>query len=114
MLFYIIKHFCKLVNTFLQFLQQLRYVVNESFGLFPAKAGVGNGFSEDMLLGLTSTVLKVALDHKPLDELSYVGRITAAVKYLLGNSDLLKILFARVCMVCINNNRRILKSALFV
>ena len=44
-------------------LQLIRNIKYQPFGLFPAKTRVGNGFTENVLLGLASAVLKVALDH---------------------------------------------------
>ena len=76
-------------------LKQISHIENEAFCLFPAETGVCDGFAE-YLVGLLASVLKIALYHKSLDQLLDVGRIVAAVNYLLGNSYLLKILFAGV------------------
>ena len=91
-------------------LKLLGKIQNESFRLFPAKAWIGDRFAEDMIAGSLRAVLKVAFDHQTLDKALDRFVLIPAVNNILGDSDLFKILFSRVVVVCIHDNRRIGKS----
>ena len=86
-------HLCIWDSLFLS--KQLCHIENETLCLFPTEAWVGGRLSVYLVVLLTA-VLKIALDHKTLDHPLYVLGVTAAVEDLLGNTYLLKILFARV------------------
>ena len=54
-------------------LKHLGYFINKLFGLFPAKTGVGNRFSVNRIgTDFLRSVLNIALDHKALNNASYV------------------------------------------
>ena len=48
-------------------MQLIRYHINKLFGFFPPEAGVGYGFTVNMLAYFLSAVLNVAFYHKPLN-----------------------------------------------
>ena len=71
-------------------------VVNKVLGLFPAKAGVCDGFSVDSAVGFLTAVLDIAFDHKAFYHFCDVAVISAAIHNFMGNTDLFKPLFSGV------------------
>ena len=95
-------------------LQLIGNIQNETLGLLPAQAGIGDGLTEDTLLGLAGAVLDVALDHESLDETPDVGILTAAVHHVLGDAGLLQVLLPRVVVVGVHDDRGIDQVGLLV
>ena len=50
----------------------LRDIVYELFGLFPAQARIGDGLTVYTAADFLAAVLDIALDHKSLHEVSYL------------------------------------------
>ena len=86
----------------------------KTFGLLPAKAGIGYGFSINMIMDLLAAIFDVALDHQSFHQLMDVVVITAAVKDFLGNTDLFQILLVGVGMVGIYHTSWILEVFLSI
>ena len=80
----------------------------KTLSLLPAKAGIGYGFSINMIMDLLAAIFDVALDHQSLDQLMDVIAVTAAVKYFFCNTDLLQILLVGVGVVGIYDAGRVL------
>ena len=92
-------------------ISQLGDIKYQALGLFPAEAGVGYRLSVNAVLYLLAPVLDIGFYHKSLYELCDIGGMARAVEYLLCYTDLLKVLFARVRMVGINDDGRVFESA---
>ena len=86
----------------------------KTFGLLPAKTGIGDGFSINMIMDLLAAIFDVALDHQSFHHLMDVVVITAAVKDFLGNTDLFQILLVGVRMVGIYHTSWILEVFLSI
>ena len=86
----------------------------KTLSLLPAKAGIGDGFSINMIMDLLAAIFDVALDHQSFHQLMDVVVITAAVKDFLGNTDLFQILLVGVRMVGIYNTSWILEVFLSI
>ena len=86
----------------------------KTLSLLPAKAGIGDGFSINMIMDFLAAIFDVALDHQPFDQFVDVVAVTAAVKYFFCNTDLLQILLVGVGVVGINHACRILQVLLGV
>jgi len=76
-------------EAFFLFLQNLGDIVDQPLGLFPTETGVGDRLTVDILPDLLAAILKIALDHQPLDVGADGFGMTAGVEHLLGNTDLL-------------------------
>ena len=48
-------------------------VVDESFGIFPAKAGIGNGSAVDTFAHLLAAFFDIAFNHDTLNQLVNIG-----------------------------------------
>ena len=53
----------------------------KTLSLLPSKAGIGDGFSINMIMDLLAAIFDVALDHQSFDQFVDVVAVTAAVKY---------------------------------
>ena len=68
--------------------EKIRNVQDEFFGLFPADAGIGDGFAEAFFVDLTGTVLQITFDHEAFEDLRDVGIVTTAMQNLFANTGL--------------------------
>lgn len=85
------------------FLFKISNIINEPFGIFPAKAGVRNGLAVGMLGNLLVALDEITLDHDALDELVDVGIVLAGVHDFAHNANLLLELLVGVAMVRIHD-----------
>ena len=74
-------------------------MVYQFFRFFPAKAGVGNGFSINMLADFLAARFDIALNHQAFYQLMNLRRNPAVVHNLFDNAYLLFILFVGIGMV---------------
>ena len=86
----------------------------KTLSLLPAKAGISDGFSINMIMDLLAAIFDVTLDHQSFDQFVDVIAVTAAVKYFFGNTDLLQILLVGVRMVGIYHTSWILEVFLSI
>lgn len=81
-------------NIFIRLSKLICDIVNELFGLFPAKAGVGDGLAVSAFFHLLAAVNDIALDHKAFYDLSDIVVVAAAVENFVAYPDLLHKLLA--------------------
>ena len=95
-------------------LQSFCHIVDESFGVIPAKTSIGDRLAVDALADLLVALLDIAFDHKALEDPRNLGIERTGMKDLLRYSHLLLILLARVCVVTVDDERGIDKISLAI
>ena len=89
-------------------------IENKSLGLFPAKAGVGDGLAVGAAVGLLSAVNQIALDHEALAKLADILIVAHAVNNVHGDTGLLGVFLTGICVVRIHYDCGICKPGLIV
>ena len=87
----------------------LSNIVNQSFGLIPAKARVGNGFSVNMISASDFLIarLQIAFDHNTFYETFNVFVASSGVQNVFDDTDLLLVFLSGVGMVGIDDGSRV-------
>ena len=98
------------MNDFLHLFRDVEYL---PFGIAPAEAGVGNGFSVHLVFRLVALFQK-AFYHKALDDFFEIGIVKAVLHNLFADTYLLFEFFAAVGMVCVYNHCGVFESRLGV
>ena len=75
--------------------------------LFPAEAGVGDGFAVDAFADLLATIFDVALDHEAFHDAGDVRGVAAAGHDVFSDADLLHVFLAGIVMVAIDDDSRV-------
>lgn len=70
--------------------------MDQSFGLFPAQAGIGDRFSVAVPVYVLGAIFDVTLDHQALDQFFDLRRISAAVHDVFADIDLFERVFSRI------------------
>ena len=87
-------------------------LIQEALGIFPAQAGVGDGFAIAVFADLLASWFNVAFNHDTLDKVMDVRGMAAAVQNLLDDADLLGILLVGIGMIGVHNAGGILQVPL--
>ena len=72
--------------------------------LFPAEAGVGDGFAIDAFADLLTAIFDVALDHEAFHDAGDIRGVAAAGHDVFGDADLLHVFLAGVVMVAVDDD----------
>ena len=94
----------------------LSNIVNQSFGLIPAKARVGNGFSVNMISASDFLIarLQIAFDHNTFYETFNVFVASSGVQNVFDDTDLLLVFLSGVGMVGIDDGSRVYEMCFVV
>ena len=87
--------------------------VDEVLALFPAEAGVGDGFAVFLTVGGLAAVNQIRFHHESLDQFGDAFVMAHAVQYLGGNARLFGEVLAGVGVVGVYNHSRSVEPTLF-
>lgn len=96
------------------FLHQVRDFVNQPFRLFPAQAGVGDGFAVGAAVNLLVAVFYIAFYHKALDKVVNACIIGSVLQDFPDDAALLVGVFAGVGVVGVNDDGGVLEALFFI
>lgn len=82
--------------------------VNQLFGSFPSKAGIGDGFTIDTAANLLAAFLDITFNHDTLYKTVNLRVQLTAVHNLFDNAHLLLVLLVRIGVIAVNDTGRVL------
>ena len=88
--------------------------VDQVLRIFPAKTGIRDGFSIDVLADFLAALLDIALDHDTLYEICQFAVVSAGMHDLVNDPDLFPELLVGIAVVRIHDARGIDQVALVV
>ena len=83
---------------------QFRELEDKGAALFPAEAGVGDGFAVDAFADLLTAIFDVALDHEAFHDAGDDRGVAAAGHDVFGDADLLHVFLAGIVMIAVDDD----------